>query len=350
MFHIDGSQKSGSGTIVRTSVALAALLSKELYIDNIRAKRSNPGLRAQHLEAVRTCALLCGGTFEGAEVGSREVHFKPGGKIKGGFYERDIGTAGSTTMLASGLLPLTSFAHKPTTFRLIGGLFQDFAPSAHHMKHILLPTLKKMGVGAELEIERPGYVPTGGGIIKVSVKPVERIRPLVLLTQGKVVRIRGVALSSHLNERKVSERMAKECSKVLKSRGYELEISIVHDTTALQPGAALALWTETDTGCLIGMDQAGKPRRRAEDIGRYVAENLLKDLDSGATVDRYLADQLILYCALAEGESEYIIPKFTEHIETLLWLTEVMLGTKVEVKGNNLRVEGVGFLKENTTT
>ncbi len=343
MLYIDGSQKSGSGTIVRTSVALATLLSKELYIGNVRAKRSKPGLRAQHLEAVRTCALLCGGTLEGAEVGSREVRFKPGGEIKGGFYERDIGTAGSTTMLASGLLPLSSFAHSPTTFRLIGGLFQDFAPSGYHMKHILLPTLGKMGVSAELEMERPGYVPTGGGILKLSVKPVEVIRPLKLLKQGRVVKIKGIAISSHLEERKVSERMAKECIKVLRSRRYEPEISIVHDTTAIQPGAALSLWTETDTGCLIGMDQAGEPRRRAEEIGKYVALNLLKDLDSGATVDRYLADQLILYCALAEGESEYIIPEITEHIETLIWLMEVILGVKVEVKGNHLRIEGVGY-------
>ncbi|MFZ0965006.1 MAG: RNA 3'-terminal phosphate cyclase, partial [Candidatus Bathyarchaeia archaeon] len=52
MIEIDGSQKSGSGTILRLSIALAAILGQPLHIYNIRQNRPQPGLRPQHLEAV----------------------------------------------------------------------------------------------------------------------------------------------------------------------------------------------------------------------------------------------------------------------------------------------------------
>ena len=61
MIYIDGSEKSGSGTIVRYAIALSSLLGEELHINNIRAKRDKPGLRPQHLASVTACARMCGG-------------------------------------------------------------------------------------------------------------------------------------------------------------------------------------------------------------------------------------------------------------------------------------------------
>ncbi|MBN1941060.1 MAG: RNA 3'-phosphate cyclase, partial [Candidatus Diapherotrites archaeon] len=53
---IDASQGEGGGQSVRTALALSALLQKPVYIKNIRAKRPNPGLKAQHLTALQTLA------------------------------------------------------------------------------------------------------------------------------------------------------------------------------------------------------------------------------------------------------------------------------------------------------
>ena len=70
---------------------------------------------------------------------------------------------------------------------------------------------------------------------------------------------------------------------------------------------------------------------------------LLEDLDSGATVDRHLADQLIPYAALAEGESRYLVPGLTDHVESNLWLAEKILGASWEVRGNTLVIRGIGY-------
>jgi RNA 3'-terminal phosphate cyclase (ATP) len=120
MMTIDGAQKSGSGTIVRYAVALAALLGRFLHVVNARAKRPKPGLRPQHLAAVRACAELCGATTEGLSVGSQEFTFAPGKRLNGGSFTWDIGTAGSATMLALSMLPLACFANSPVTTRIIG--------------------------------------------------------------------------------------------------------------------------------------------------------------------------------------------------------------------------------------
>jgi len=50
---IDGSQGEGGGQILRTAVSLSAVMGVPVKIVDIRANRPQPGLKAQHLEAVR---------------------------------------------------------------------------------------------------------------------------------------------------------------------------------------------------------------------------------------------------------------------------------------------------------
>lgn len=343
VWEIDGAAKSGSGTIVRTGIAIAALLGEPLRIRNIRARRDKPGLRPQHLKAVEAVAQLTRGRLEGAEVGSRELLFEPGRKAQGEEFFWDIGTAGSTTMLALTVLPIAAFAKGPSTFRIRGGLFQDFAPSAFHTQHVLFPALRRMGLEAELQIVRPGYVPKGGGEIELRVQPLtQALKPLKRDHLHQPLRFWGVALDSHLRERKVAERMAEASNKALSSQGIRAEFQILHDDASLQPGAALALFATDLEGNVLGADQAGAPGRPAEAIGHRVAESLLHDLSSGATVDRHLADQIILYAALAQGESSFLIPEVTDHVEANLWLAQDLFGAKSELSGKELRIQGIG--------
>lgn len=348
MIEIDGSQKSGSGTILRYAVSLSGLTGQPLHIRNIRAKRDKPGLRPQHLKSVLATAELTDARVDGAELGSKELRFQPNNTIKSGQFCWDIGTAGSTTMLAMTILPLLCFANKESTVTIKGGLFQDFAPSAFHMQHVLFPLLKDMGIEAHLKIIKPGYVPKGSGEIELTIKPIkDKIKPIKLINQGKPINIKGFALSSHLAKRQVSHRMADACKKFLKEAGfYNSDIEIIYDNASVQRGAALAIYAITDTGCAIGSDMAGKIGRSSEYIGEFVANAILEDINSGATVDRHIADQLIIYAALASGRTEYLMPRMTEHIESNLWLIEKMLATKTKIIDNRIVIEGIGFRRQ----
>lgn len=348
---IDGSRYSGSGTIVRQSVAFSALTGRAIHMVNARAKRDKPGLRPQHIRVVEAIAELVDGRTEGLVPGSQEFTFHPSQLKTGKHYHWDIGSAGSTTMLALGILPVLAFAGSPVTVELCGGLFQDFAPSAFHLQHVLLPLLQDMGLRTELEIGRPGYVPLGGGILSLIVHPLtESLRSFVKEEVGPVTRVWGIAFSSHLEERQVSRRMAESAEDVLRDSGYQADMEIRHDTESPQRGAALALFADRGTPVRLGADQAGALRRRAEEIGKHVAKQLLEELASGATLDRFAADQIIPFAALAEGESRFLIPTVTDHVFTSAWLAETFLGAQVRIDGQRLVIRGVGFWPNRSRT
>ena len=344
MLEIDGSQQSGSGTIVRFGVAFAALCGEPVHLVNARARRAQPGLRPQHVAAVRACAELCAAETEGVSVGSRELVFRPESRIRGGPYDWDIGTAGSAPMLALGVLPLACLADAELTARITGGAFQDFAPSPFHLHHVLAPLLARMGASVALELVRPGYVPAGSGVLELRVRPAAGgLAPLELVDPGPVRQVRGIALASHLAARLVSERMARSCEERLAEKGLACSIERIDDTTAVRPGAGLAVWAETANGCRLGADRAGAPRRTSEAIGRHVARALLEDLGTGAGVDRHLADQVVLFAALARGTTRYRVPADSEHLRTNLWLAE-RFGARTRRDGAHVEVEGLVLL------
>jgi RNA 3'-terminal phosphate cyclase (ATP) len=325
---------------VRFGVALSALTGRPIEIVNARAKRPRPGLRAQHVAAIRACADLCEARVEGVTPGSSRLCFHPGPRLRGGSRVFRVGTAGSASMLALTLLPLAAFAEVALDARIEGGLFQDFAPSPHHMQQVLLPTLARLGLHASLEVVRPGYVPTGGGELRLRVAPVAgALAPVSLLDPGQVTAASGIALSSHLAGRRVSDRMARSCEERLVAAGLRCEIGRAHDELAPQAGASLCVWAESSTGCRFGADRAGAPRRSSEAIGRFVAEHLLADLASGGTTDRHLADQLVVFAALASGESRWIPARWTRHLDSNLWLVE-RFGASVRREGRGVVVRG----------
>jgi RNA 3'-terminal phosphate cyclase len=127
----------------------------------------------------------------------------------------------------------------------------------------------------------------------------------------------------------------------------------MHDTEAVQPGAALAAFADVrghDAGVQpgateirLGADAAGARGRTSEAIGRSVAAQLLDDLKSGATLDRWGADQIIPFAALADGESHFRIPWLTDHVTSNSWLVEKFLGARIAVREPDLVVTGIGF-------
>jgi RNA 3'-terminal phosphate cyclase (ATP) len=248
-------------------------------------------------------------------------------------------------MLALSVLPVACFAAAPVRARITGGVFQDFAPSPFHMHRVLAPLLRSMGADLSLDVSRPGYVPGGGGIIEMTVTPRRPgLDSLVLNLADQVSDVHGIALASHLTERRVSERMASTCEEEIRGTGMACAIDRVDDVKAVHAGACLAIWAKGSTGSWFGADRAGKFGRSSEQIGRFVVTTFLEDVRSGATVDRHLADQLVLFCALAHGTSSYIVPRASAHLDSNLWLV-AQFGARVAVDAGRVEIQGVGLTR-----
>jgi len=342
LFEIDGSQKSGSGTILRLAVALAAIKNEPLHITNIRKNRPKPGLKPQHLEAVLTAAKLCNAETKGATLGSRELWFTPY-EIKGGVFEAEIGTAGNIPMLLMTVLPICLFAKKPVELRVTkGGTDTTHAPTINYLRNVFLAALKRMGVKAELTVQRYGYYPKGNGEATLTVNPAPKLKSFRAENFGKLLGIQGMSVCTFLADRKVAQRQAQAATQALAKKGYNANIKIVNDASnPLQKGSSLALWAETDAGAVLGADAIGELRKMAEAVGVEAAEKFAGELASQATVDTYLADMLVPYVALAEDESTYLTRTVSDHLEANFWLAEKMLGAQFNVKsvGALYRVE-----------
>lgn len=342
MFEVDGSQKSGSGTILRLAVALAAILQQPLHISNIRQNRPQPGLKPQHLEAVLTAAKLCNAELKGAVLNSRELWFTPG-KVTGGKVEAEIGTAGSIPMLLMAVLPVCAFAENPVQLRVSkGGTDVTHSPTTNYLRFVLLPTLRRVGLSAALTVNKYGYYPKGMGEVTLTVEPCKTLKPLLLESFGNIKAIKGVSVCTFLVDRKVAERQAKAANDCFNGKA---EIQIINDSSnPLQKGSSIALWAETDSGVVLGSDAIGELKKPSEAVGREAAEKLQTEIASKPTVDVHLADMLIPYAALAKGNSTFFARALSEHLETNIWLAEKMLNVKFKIeKASGLcRVEKIG--------
>jgi RNA 3'-phosphate cyclase len=342
MIEIDGGKKSGSGTILRLSIALSAIKQQPLHIINIRQNRPQPGLKHQHLEAVLTAAKLCNAKVNGATLGSRELWFTPS-IIKGGDFEAVIETAGSIPMLLMAVLPICLFAENPVRLHVAkGGTDTIHAPTINYIRNVFLPTLERMGVKAEINVQKYGYYPKGMGEATMTVNPVNNLNPVMLNSFGKLQKINGVSVCTYLSERHVASRQARAAQDYLSHLGYNIEIQIENDhSNPIQKGSSIVLWTQTDKGTIIGADSIGEVRKIAEDVGKEAAQRLLVELIAQPTADIYLADMLIPYMALAKGNSVIVARTISEHIESNIWLMQKMLNVKfITTKMNNLfRIE-----------
>ncbi|MCD4798480.1 MAG: RNA 3'-terminal phosphate cyclase, partial [Methanosarcinales archaeon] len=170
MIRIDGSYGEGGGQIIRTAVALSAVTGTDVTISNIRSNRPKPGLKAQHMSAIRTAADMTCARISGLKSGSTELIFSPR-DISGGHYNIDIGTAGSITLLLQCLMPVASAAQEPVSLDITGGTDVAWSPPIDYMAHVLLPVLASMGLKCNIRLQRRGYYPRGGGRVATIIHP-----------------------------------------------------------------------------------------------------------------------------------------------------------------------------------
>lgn len=347
MIEIDGSFGSGGGQILRTAISLSAITGKDCRIFNIRQGREKPGLATQHLLGIQAVAQLCGGKLEGDFLGSQEVKFSPG-KIQTKDLRIKIETAGSIALILQTLIPLALFASSPIKITFEGGATDTFfSPTMDYFRFVFLKILERAGLKAEINILKRGYYPEGGAGVEVKVYPV-KIKSIVLTEKGKLKKILIISgASEFLKDKKVAERQVAGAKEVLGKLKLPLEERIEYYDTRC-PGSQICLVAEFEN-TVIGTDNLGKLGKRAEDVGKEAALELLKEDKSGACLDKHMADQILPYMALAnqrtfvllhsslrsgKEKSQFSVSEITNHAKTNTWVIEKFIDGKFEIKDN----------------
>jgi RNA 3'-terminal phosphate cyclase (GTP) len=327
MLTIDGSYLEGGGQIARTAIALSAVTREPCKIINIRKGRPVPGLKAQHLSALRAASKICNGNLKGDQIGSVEVEFYPQ-EISGGKQEIDVGTAGSVTLVLQTLVPVCLYAKKKTTLEIIGGTHVPFSPSSDYFQHIFCHYLKEMGIETFFQIEKFGFYPKGGGKVKFEINPIKKLKPLFLEEQGNLLYTDAWSVASdELKFAKVADRQIEGAKSVFDKFKYEHNIYPITKSK----GSCLHLHTHFEN-CKLGADRLGEPGLYAEKLGDECARLLDKQIKSRACLDRWMADQILPFMAIAQG-GKVSVAEITKHCLTNISTIEKFLPVKFKVEG-----------------
>jgi RNA 3'-terminal phosphate cyclase (ATP) len=353
MLTIDGSYGEGGGQVLRSCLALSAIMGRPVRIEKIRSGRRKPGLRPQHLTGVRATAKICDAQLEGARLNSQSLSFAPRSVPTASAYTFDVaqaakgGSAGSVSLILQTVLLPLAHAEGSSELTLRGGTHVAWSPAFDYIKRVYLPTLARMGVQAKVRIRNWGWYPIGGGEVRASVvgKGGEAVfAGLDLRRRGELLRVRGVSASSNLPKH-IRSRQERSALHMLRSHGVNARVDIV-DAPSKGQGTVVFLWS-TFENALAGFTSLGERGKPAERVAEEAAKDLLEHLGSDAALDPYLADQLVVPMALAAGSSHLITLRVTQHLLTNAWVVNQFLPGCVSVDGwegkpGEFRIEGVG--------
>ncbi|MFB6292277.1 MAG: RNA 3'-terminal phosphate cyclase [Candidatus Nanohaloarchaea archaeon] len=338
MINIDGAK--GGGQMLRTALSLSAITGRGFSMENIRGSRSSPGLKNQHLEAVRSVARLCDAEVEGDEEGSRELVFEPG-ELEVESFTANIGTAGSITLLFDTVLPVATQFASDFRFDAKGGTDVKWSPTLAYFSRVKLPLLSQSGLKAGVDPVKTGFYPAGGGEAVLETREFS-MQPIELKERGELERFEIYSKASReLEDRDVAERQADEAARMLKNSHVSatVEKDVGYEKTA-SPGSSLmvkAVYEES----IAGFDALGERGKRSEEVAKDAVQEFKSFHATGAAVDPYMADQLIVFLAIVGGRIS--IPEVTGHVQTNLGVVE-KFGKGVELDDSSGRI----FLRSGT--
>lgn len=344
MIEIDGSYGEGGGQILRTALALSAILRKPFTIHHIRSKRKNPGLQAQHLEAVRALARITEAETEGVRFESQKITFVPK-KIVPGNYDFAVRTAGSVTLLLQAVFLPLCLAEGSSRLNLVGGTHVPWSPPFHYFSEVLLPTLQPLGISVDPAIEKWGFYPRGGGRIHLKIEPAVELKSISLVDRGSLKKIRGLSAISNLPMH-VAERQKDQALKRIQAElKIDPGITIVCDVPSNGPGSFLFLLAEYEK-TIAGFSSLGARGKPAEKVADEAVDSLKDYMESDGCIDFHLSDQLAPFMALAKGYSSFTTTQLTDHLLTNLWVIGQFLGIKILRTGKKGERGRVEFLNE----
>lgn len=303
---IDGSFGEGGGQILRSSLSLSVVTGKPFEVFNIRAGREKPGLRPQHLAAVRAAVALCGAELRGDAVGSVHLTFAPLHEARPDEYSFDIGTAGASTLVAQTVILPLSLLSSSSRVEITGGTHNPMAPTADYLEQVYAATLREHGWQISTRYGPPGFYPRGGGRLEVIIGPAEPA---------------GFSLGSPVQAEPASWVVTSSLPPSVANRA-EAVISrslsgAVMKRVESGPSTGAAVTICMPHAGFSALGERGKPMER---VAQEAVDLVSRWKAGGAAIDEHLADQLVLPAIFAPKPSRWRADRITEHLRSAIWV------------------------------
>lgn len=332
---IDGSYGEGGGQIVRSAVTLSCITKTPIQIENIRTNRRVPGLRPQHLTAIKLLGKICNAEIQGLNVGSKSIKFFPK-DLEDYTIDEDIGTAGSISLVLQALIPAVSISKKKLELSIIGGTDVPRSPTSNYTKFVLGEAYSRFGIEFSMDVIKRGYYPKGGGLVKLNVYPSKKLKS-ISLTHRKTKSVKLLCSYSDLSSERINNEV-QQAEKILKDSDFEIELEIKKESS-LSNGCSMLVYS-FDLSSIIGIDSLTDT---TSEIAKSISNNFIR---SNLGVDNHLSDMIVLPASVIDDTSIYRIKEITKHLETNLYVTSKITeckygigktddGFEVRIKGNS---------------
>jgi RNA 3'-terminal phosphate cyclase (ATP) len=193
---------------------------------------------------------------------------------------------------------------------------------------VFLPLISRIGIKTEIKLIKRGYYPTGGGEAILTIYPIEKLIPFHPDEPQNFTEMCGIIHRANLPDH-ISTRMKHAAIKI--AMKYNIRSNIQIDAVASSSsGTGITLWCDSGS-TILGSTLLGEKTISAEEVGETAAYQLIQEIQSGATIDRYAIDQILPYLILAPKGSACRIKEISTHTKTNMWLIKQFFNIEFEV-------------------
>jgi len=331
---IDGSRGEGGGGVLRTALIMSALTEQPLKIEYIRGGTNHPGLDFEDLTLVRALARSTLAETVGAELGATSLSFLPTKRPSSLNGALDLPNEPSrrnpnSLVVLSSLVPVLARSGMYSQISLQGETYGHRALTFDYFANVAVPALSRFGLGVFPDMERAGFGRESSGQVKMDVEP-SGLHGVEWSERGKLIAARALIVTAGVPG-SVGGRGVAHLSKLASSAKVEVEVEAaeVESSTA---GAFVTVWAEYERG-FGGATAMGSRGLRMETLVQTACEELLAWMQSPATVDPFLADQILIPAALADTASTFKVSELTARFLSSVSVVKQFLPIHITVRG-----------------
>lgn len=328
-----GATSVDAGMIALASaLALSTITGCPFSWEGYRRRGKGPvGFREGESLAIRLFAEMSGGTLSGGVSGETELAFEPG-PLRAGAYRVEL--AGGEPLLALVRLAGATLGFAPGASDLVArGSTHDIDGDTFEVaRSTWIHLMRRIGFEVDLELERVGFTPRGGGEMRLSIAgPRVGLAPLDLRRRGELDALQIVSGAASLPAH-VQQRQAARARSGVQIAGTSPAVQLLK-LRAAGSGSVVAV-TGIFGGLPLTVAAIAERGVSAESVGEKAAGEFRRLFAGTAVLPPHLLPSLLVAVAAGPGEASVLTTtRLPANILQLVELVSAFTGRRARVEG-----------------